>query len=108
MVYKFRHIINEWKTFANNYKYNLVEKCLKLSQILAYQELDISTYIEKINNITKSVDIGICKTTNPLNHISILNKCIFYDYELKGNVTDYYNPKNNFLNCVIDKKMELQ
>ena len=30
-------LISEWNSFVNNVNYNLIEKCLKLAQILEYQ-----------------------------------------------------------------------
>ena len=35
-------LISEWNSFVNNKNYNLIEKCLKLAQIVEYPELDIS------------------------------------------------------------------
>ena len=31
----------EWTSFVNNKNYNLIEKCLKLAQIIEYPKLDI-------------------------------------------------------------------
>ena len=44
-------LISEWNSFVNNVNYNLIEKCLKLAQILEYPDLDISMEIEKIKEI---------------------------------------------------------
>jgi len=44
-------LISEWNVFVNDNNYNLIEKCLKLAQILEYPELDISNQIEKIKEI---------------------------------------------------------
>ena len=46
---KFDPFVSEWISFSKNPNYNLIEKCLKMAQILEYPELDISKYIEKIN-----------------------------------------------------------
>ena len=34
-------LVSEWKSYATNPKLNLIEKCLKLAQILEYPTLDI-------------------------------------------------------------------
>jgi len=39
-------LVSEWKSFVNSENYNLIEKCLKLAQILEYPELDVSKEIE--------------------------------------------------------------
>ena len=44
-------LISEWNSFVNNDNFNLIEKCLKLAQILEYPELSITNEIEKIKEI---------------------------------------------------------
>lgn len=101
---KFDPFVAEWTLFVNNPNHNLIEKCLKLSQILEYPELDISKYIEKIEDVGKSLKLLINSNDNPTYKISMLNEHIFRHYGFCGDQDDYYNPKNNFLNAVIDKK----
>jgi len=101
---KFDPFVAEWVTFAKSQNYNLAEKCLKLAQILEYQDLDISKYIGMINEIGKSLKMSINKSENPTYKISMLNEYLFQNYGFKGDAEDYYNPKNNFLNDVLEKK----
>jgi len=104
MSEKFDPFVAEWKAFATNPNLTLVEKCLKLAQILEYPELDISKYIEKLNEIGNSLKFSIKKSDNPTYKISILNEHLFEHLGFQGDKDDYYNPKNNFLNDVIEKK----
>ena len=101
---KFDPFVAEWVTFATNPNYNLVEKCLKLSQILEYPNLNISEYINKITEMGNSLKMSMTNVANTTYRISILNEHLFQHYGFKGDTDDYYNPKNNFLNEVIDKK----
>ena len=101
---KFDPFVTEWVSFAKNSNHNLVEKCLKLSQVLEYPDLNISEYIQKINDIGQSLKMNITNVDNPTYRISILNEYLFEQYGFKGDTEDYYNPKNNFLNEVIEKK----
>jgi regulator of sirC expression with transglutaminase-like and TPR domain len=96
--------VAEWKSFATNPNFSLVEKCLKLSQILEYPELDISEYIKKIENMAKPLKLSINQSDNSTYRISMLNEHIFKHHGFHGDADDYYNPKNNFLNAVLDKK----
>ena len=41
-------LISEWSLFVSNENYNLIEKCLKLAQILEYPELSVSKEIDDI------------------------------------------------------------
>lgn len=101
---KFDPYVEEWKSFATNPNYSLVEKCLKLSQILEYPELDITENIKKITEIGESLRESINNVENPTYRISILNEHLFKHLGFHGDTEDYYNPKNNFLNNVLDKK----
>ena len=100
---KFDPIITEWISFSQNPNHNLIEKCLKLAQILEYPELDISKYIEKINEIGNSLKLKISNIKNSTYLISVLNEHFFDSYGFNGNNEDYYDPGNNFLNIVLDK-----
>ena len=97
-------LISEWNSFVKNDNYNLIEKCLKLSQILEYPELEISKETEKIKEIGITFRNRITESKNPTYVISLLNEFLFDIEKFQGDLDDYYNPKNNFLNYVLDKK----
>ena len=96
--------VSEWKTCFSNHKLNLIEKCLKLAQILEYPNLDITKEIEKIHDLGITLKNSIVESKNSTYKISLLNEFLFQICGFHGDVDDYYNPKNNFLNYVIDKK----
>ena len=96
--------VSEWKTCFSNHKLNLIEKCLKLAQILEYPNLDITKEIEKIHDLGITLKSSIVESKNSTYKISLLNEFLFQKCGFHGDVDDYYNPKNNFLNYVIDKK----
>ncbi len=97
-------LISEWNLFVNNDNYNLIEKCFKLAQILEYPELDITNGIEKIKELGLKFRDRIVESKNPTYTISLLNEFLFDLERFQGDLDDYYNPKNNFLNYVLDKK----
>ena len=107
MQEKFDPLVAEWLSFVKNPNFNLVEKCLKFAQVLEYPDLDIEKYIQKIAIIGKSLKESINDVKNPTYLISILNEHFFQNLDFSGDSDDYYNPKNNFLNEVIDKKSGL-
>ena len=97
-------LVSEWSSFVNSEKYNLIEKCLKLAQILEYPELEISKEIEKIRDLGIDFRNKITETKNPTYMISLLNEFLFDVEEFQGDLDDYYNPKNNFLNYILEEK----
>jgi len=103
-VEKFEPFVLEWIAFSKNPNHNLIEKSLKLAQILEYPELDISKYVRKIDEIGNSLKLKIDNKKNPTYLISMLNEHFFEEYGFTGDDDDYYDPGNNFLNLVLDKK----
>ena len=104
MKEKFDPVVAEWALFVKTLNYNIIEKCLKLSQLLEYPDLNLDQYIQKVEEIGKSLKLDLTESKNPTYLISILNEHLFSYYGFKGDDEDYYNPKNNFLNDVIDRK----
>ncbi len=97
-------LVLEWKSFVKSNNYNLIEKCLKLAQILEYPELDITKEIDRIKEIGMRFRNRITELKNPTYVISLLNEFLFDNEEFRGDLDDYYNPKNNFLNYVLEEK----
>jgi regulator of sirC expression with transglutaminase-like and TPR domain len=101
---EFDPFVAEWVSFSGDDKYNLIEKCLKLAQLLEYPDLDIQSYIEKINEIARSLKVLLSDVKNPTYLVSMLNEHLFSRLGFSGDTNDYYDPKNNFLNEVLDRK----
>ena len=101
---KFDPFIAEWISFSKNPNYNLIEKCLKMAQILDYPELNIPKHIEKINEMSNSLKLKIGQVKNITYTISMLNEYFFDELDFHGAEEDYYDPGNSFLNIVLDKK----
>ena len=76
-------LISEWSSFVNNVDYNLIEKCLKLAQILEYPDLDISMEIEKIKEI---LSMWTLRKMTIRGKIQIINTMIITQMLYPGNV----------------------
>ena len=107
MEKEFDPFVAEWFSFVKNPNFNLVEKSLKFAQILEYTDLNVDEYVQKINRIGMSLKESINDVKNPTYLISMINEHLFENLGFRGDDEDYYNPKNNFLNEVIDKKSGL-
>ena len=107
MPEKFDPFVAEWLSFVTNPNFNLVEKCLKFTQILEQPDLDIEQYIQKISQMGRTLKETTSDVKNPTYLVSILNEFLFENEGFIGEMDDYYNPKNNFLNEVINKKSGL-
>jgi len=70
-----------------------------------YPELDISRYLAKLDALAECAR-GLATTDQgPYRLLACLNYVLFQAEGFKGNQDDYYDPRNSFLNCVIDRKV---
>ena len=97
-------LVSEWSSFVSSENYNLIEKCLKLAQILEYPELGVSKEIEEIKELGVKFRNRVAESKNPTYVISLLNEFLFDVEKFQGDLDDYYNPKNNFLNYILNEK----
>ena len=105
MSQDFDPFVAELVSYVSDPRHLLVEKCLKLAQVFGYPNLSITEYVDKLNSMGKTLRNIISDVKNPTYLISILNEYMFNTIGFSGNDDDYYNPDNNFLNVVIDKKI---
>ncbi|MGQ0795256.1 MAG: SirB1 family protein [Nitrosopumilaceae archaeon] len=105
MSQDFDPFVAELVSYVSDSRQSLVEKSLKLAQTFGYRDLSITEYMDKLNAMGKTLRDTISDVKNPTLLISRLNEYMFDTLGFSGNENDYYNPDNNFLNVVIDKKM---
>lgn len=83
------------------------EYVLHIARIIDYPDLKVSDYLAKIDEMGKEINAKIKspKTMRPTLIIEKLNEFFFDQQEFKPNVNDYYNPVNNCLNIVLEKRI---
>lgn len=81
---------------------NLGEAALLLAKI-EYPELNVSTYLQRFEEMANRVREKIVHQSTP-NMIIALNQVLFEEEGFFGNIDHYYDPKNSFLNDVLDRK----
>jgi regulator of sirC expression with transglutaminase-like and TPR domain len=69
-----------------------------------YPELDIALYLRRLDTLAARTEIIIGDERSAMNVIEGLNEVLFVQEGLKGNDEDYYDPRNSFLNEVLDKR----
>ena len=67
-----------------------------------YPELDIEAYARRIEELAYRV-ASLVPDINAQGTIAALNHVLFEDAGLRGNREDYYDPRNSFLNDVLDR-----
>ena len=70
-----------------------------------YPQLDTGAYMELLDQMALEVKERIGETDEPSRQIAQLNHYLFEEKAFKGNQEDYYNPRNSYLNDVLDCKL---
>jgi regulator of sirC expression with transglutaminase-like and TPR domain len=70
-----------------------------------YPGLDILRYVAKLEVMAAAVRPGVTTAEDPVQKIEHLNTYLFEERGLRGNSQEYYDPRNSFLNDVLDRRM---
>jgi regulator of sirC expression with transglutaminase-like and TPR domain len=83
---------------------DLVEAALLIAAHI-YPELDIAAYSERVDELAKSLDQRTDRAGNIADRIHSLNEYLFHELGFAPNGDDYYDPRNSFLNEVLERKV---
>jgi len=72
---------------------------------IEYPELDVPAYMQRLNDLAGRVKRNLRANSSARETIAILNRVLFQEEGLRGNRNDYYDPRNSFLNDVLDRKL---
>jgi regulator of sirC expression with transglutaminase-like and TPR domain len=82
---------------------NLAEAALLIAAE-EYPRLDIARYLEKLENFGARARERAANLTTAPELITALNVTLFTELGFQGNRENYYDPRNSFLNEVIDRR----
>lgn len=83
---------------------NLAEAALLIAQE-EQPELDVAAYLGRLDALAASVRSRLSGAPSFADIIQALNTVLFQEEGLAGNQTDYHDPRNSFLNEVLDRKL---
>ncbi|MDJ0583250.1 transglutaminase-like domain-containing protein [Crocosphaera sp.] len=92
------------ETNKPDHKINLAKAALIYAKY-EYPRLEIGEYLTTLDIISQRIKDDLHQELYPLKVIKTINKYLFKDLGFKGNTNNYYDPRNSYLNEVIDKKM---
>jgi len=70
-----------------------------------YPDIAIQEYLRRLDTLAARVEVLVGIDRSPLNVIESLNKVLFVQEGFRGNAEDYYDPRNSYINEVLDRKM---
>ncbi|HJY82580.1 MAG TPA: tetratricopeptide repeat protein [Candidatus Binatia bacterium] len=82
---------------------DLAEAALLIAQE-EHPEMDVAAYLRRLDGLAAAVRARLPQTPEPTDIIDNLNIQLFREEGLTGNEGEYYDPRNSFLNEVLDRK----
>jgi len=83
---------------------HLAQAALMIAR-LEYPTLNINNYLSKIQLIANEINNRLPENANAAEILKQLNHMLFIEKGYEGNTISYYDPRNSFLNDVIDRKL---
>jgi regulator of sirC expression with transglutaminase-like and TPR domain len=68
-----------------------------------YPRLDVDAYLERLDGLARAVD-GVRRSPDALGRLHRLREYLFVEQGFAGNRDEYYDPRNSFLNDVLDRR----
>ena len=82
---------------------DLAEAALLIAQE-EQPDLDVAHYLQRLDQLADTVRTKLPASPTPQDRIQALNTHLFFEEGLRGNAGEYYDPRNSFLNEVLERK----
>jgi regulator of sirC expression with transglutaminase-like and TPR domain len=82
---------------------DLARACLMIAQD-AYPELDVERYLGEIERLAHRLRSRLPQPLGAEERVVALNQFLYEELGYSGNTEEYYDPRNSYLNEVIDRK----
>jgi regulator of sirC expression with transglutaminase-like and TPR domain len=83
---------------------NLAEAALLIAKN-AYRDLDIASYLAQIDQLAVRLSSRLPESSSVTERIQALNRFLFQEQGFAPNVDDYYDPRNSYLNDVLERRV---
>lgn len=84
---------------------NLPRAALKLAREVAYPDLDVAHYLTVLDVLAEVAGTAVSPHEPVLTQAEKLANFLFEEMAFQGNMTTYFDPRNNFLNDVLDRHL---
>src|SRR5437867_12580663 len=85
-------------------EFRLAEGALLIAQE-EYPTLDVEAYLQRLDAMAEAVSSHVGLEIDPPRIVAQLNVYLFDEQGFRGNLQDYYDVRNSFLNDVLERKM---
>jgi regulator of sirC expression with transglutaminase-like and TPR domain len=70
-----------------------------------YRDLDVDSYLKRVEEMGATLRRRLRSDISTTEALLALNRYVFEELGFSGNTDDYYDPRNSYLNDVIDRKL---
>ena len=95
--------ILEQISINGDFPIDLAEVALLLAAADEYEDLDVQAYISELNGMAREARAFVLGRTLS-KRIDGLSRFLFHEMGFHGNTKDYYDPRNSYLNEVMDRR----
>lgn len=92
--------LKEFAALVGQEGYRLEAAALTVSQVIAHADLNIGAFLSQFDRAGQTLAAQVAPESSSLEKMRALAAYMVQDLGLKSNQTDYYNPRNSFLNEV--------
>ena len=71
----------------------------------AYPHLDPDLYLERLERMAAAVEPRVLRMKSGYQRLACLGEFLFAELGFSGNAEDYYDPRNSYLNDVMDRRL---
>lgn len=93
-----------WMANAEDADVPLFEAALVLARD-EYPDLRVRSCLEQLDSLSEGLYATLPANSDPLVKLRALNRYLFDTQGFSGNFLDYYDPRNSYLNDVLDRKL---
>ncbi len=97
------HRLDQFSALLCREDFSLAEACLLIAQD-AYPELDVAHYLARIEALAATVKRRVPSDAFSEQKVVVLNRYLFNELGFAGNARDYFDPRNNYLNQVLERR----
>ena len=96
--------LEQFSILAKSRHLNLAKMAF-LFAMSQYPTLDIDQELQSIDSLASGAKTRIDLDSDPISKVNALSEYLFDEVGFQGNYEDYYDPKNSFLNEVLNRRL---
>ncbi|MCP4424043.1 MAG: tetratricopeptide repeat protein [Chloroflexi bacterium] len=110
-VYNVRNVMTQKDSLAWTFReeiqqasIDLPRAALKLAREVAYSDLDVAGYLARLDDLVELAGTAVSPHDPILTQADALADFLFRQQGFRGNLLLYFDPRNSFLNAVLDRR----